>query len=727
MSIIHKKSVCVFAAGLSLVAAARDVDDQIRYTADIPCHHDVQMEMGFNLYSWGKGKYDFKAGKAEIPSPDHEREVLRRIESEGAEVILTYSVNHNRVLKDKYPRIGRDGKPLTRRMPSGRAVQIIDPAAPGCTEEIAAGAKALAQAYSALGVRSFAGFRGLEEVRLSSCPSFSDAAHAAYRAYAGVDIPSEAKARECPSWKKLKDFPADHIVDDGYPLLKYYRWFWQHGDGWADANDAASAAFAEVFGRKMISMYAPVLRMPYLWGIGGHNSHLHEWIYLNPNPTAARYQIAEMQAAGRGTGAAVVSGIDGIVRMGWILPDKDNPTATPDWYKAYKKLQFATIPPDWACEAFWLMFSRRTEGIGLSVGPAVFGHQPGEPYWAKKTNDATLESLRVLMRDVAVPLGPLFRNMPERAPEVAVLASHAAALFSGTAPWDWTTRTRRFGMLVTLANLDQYVLFDEEIERDGIPPSVKAIFMPECEVLTKKTAEKLRAFQARGGRLIAAETLAPGLKADATLPNWYEAFPNSRKHDQEGAEVDHAMRAKAAEVKALLDFPLYAETDNDAILLTVRSYGSGDVVFAVNDRRGYGDYFGPWKTVLDKGLSNAGEVRLRRTAGAVYDLVRHAPVPFSCVDGVTRIPVSYETCDGKALLVTERALSPLAVTTDGKRLTVSSPDKDVMVPFGVLSANGKIVVSGILREGAWERPLPPEAFEVVNYATGARHQIRQVR
>ncbi|MBE6398180.1 MAG: hypothetical protein E7046_14365 [Lentisphaerae bacterium] len=314
--------------------------------------------------------------------------------------------------------------------------------------------------------------------------------------------------------------------------------------------------------------------------------------------------------------------------------------------------------------------------------------------------------------------------MPERAPEVAVLASHAAAILSGTAPWDWTTGTRRFGGLVVLANLDQYVLFDEEIERDGIPPSVKAILMPECEVLTKKTAEKLRAFQARGGRLIAAATLAPGLKADATLPNWSDVFPISKKRDKEGAEVDRAMRAKAAEVKALLDFPLYAETDNDAILVSVRSSGSGDVVFAVNDRRGYGDYFGPWKMVLDKGLPNAGEVRLRRTAGAVYDLVRHAPVPFSSADGVTRIPVSYETSDGKALLVTARPLAPLAVSTDGNRLFVSSPDKDVMVPFGVLAANGKLVVSGILRDGAWERPLPLEAFEVVNYATGARHPVR---
>ena len=724
MSLPCKKSVCIVAAGLSLVAFARDVDDQIRYTAYLPCHHDVQMEMGFNLYSWGNGKYNFNTGKATIPSPDYEREVLRRLESEGAEVIVNYGVNHNAILQSKYPRVGRDGKPFTRKR-GKKAVQIVDPAAPGCTEAIAAGAKALAQAYAALGERAFAGFRGLEEVRLSSRPSFRETEHAAYRAYAGTDIPAEVDGRACPSWKTLKDFPADRIVDDDYPLLKFYRWFWQHGDGWASANDAASAAFAEVFGRPMVSMYAPVLRMPYLWGIGGHNSHLHEWIYLNPSPIVARYQIAEMQAAGRGTGASVVSGVDGIVRMVWILPGKNKPAIVPDWYKAHEGVEFATIPPDWASEAFWLMFSKRSDGIGLSVGPAVFGHEPGVRYWAPKTNGETLESLRGLMRDVAVPLGPLFRNMPERAPEVAVLASHASVILSGAAPWDWATDTRRFGSLVTLAGLDQYVLFDEEIERDGIPQSVKAILMPECEVIAKKTAEKLRAFQARGGRLIAAATLAPGLKADATLPNWSEAYPNAKNRGgKEGADVDCAMRAKAAEVKALLDFPLYAETDNDAILISVRSYGSGDVVFAINDKRGYGDYFGPWRTVLDKGLPNAGEVRLRRTAGAVYDLVRHAPVPFSCEDGVTRIPVSYETNDGKALLVTTRPLAPLAVSTDGKRLFVSSSDKDVMVPFGVLSANGKLVVSGILREGAWERPLAPEAFEVVNYATGERHLVR---
>ena len=285
---VHKSQLMFLAvAGMSLFAAARDVDDQIRYTAYLPHHHDTLTEMGFNLYSWGKGAYDFKSGKAVIPSPDYEREVLRRLESEGAEVIVNYSVNRNRALQAKYPRVGRDGKPFTRRV-INREVQIVDPAAPGCTEAIAAGAKALAQAYAAFGVRSFVGFRGLEEVRLSSRPSFSEAEQAAYRAYAGTDIPPEVKDRACPSWKTIKDFPADRLVDDGQPLLKYFRWFWQHGDGWAGANDAASAAFAETFGHPMVSMYAPVLRMPYLWGIGGHNSHLHEWIYLNPNPVVAR-------------------------------------------------------------------------------------------------------------------------------------------------------------------------------------------------------------------------------------------------------------------------------------------------------------------------------------------------------------------------------------------------------------------------------------------------------
>ena len=710
-------------ATLTGVLNARDVDDQIRYATYSPYFHDLFVDMGFNFFSWGGGKADLEKGTAEIPDAPYEREVLRRLANEGAEVIVNFGLNRNPCLDERFARVGRDGRRLTRANDKKKR-PVGDPSHPGCAELIENAARALGKAYADLGEKSLVGFRGVEEVRLHSQPSFAPENHAAYRAYAGVDIPAEAQGRAAPHWSKIKDFPADRIVDEEFPLLKYYRWFWQQGDGWAGANDAASRGFAAGAGaRPVVSVYAPVLRMPFLWGIGGHNSHLAEWTYLTPFPFNIRYQIAEMQASARGTGAAIIPGVDGVIRTGVVLPPKRNPDPLPDWYRPWEGTGFVTVPPDWAREAFWLMCSRRSEGIALAVATPVVGLAPGASYWAPKTNDETCDAVREVMQTLAVPLGPLLKNMPERAPEVAILESYASVILSGQAPWDWRTTARSFGELAALANLDQYALFEEEIARDGIPPSVRAILLPDCPVLTKTTAAKLREFQARGGRLVASKTLAPGLKADAQLPAFEKVLPESRNQKGEAEGRERAMRATAAAIKATLGFPLFAESDNDALLLSVRSSGSADVVFAVNDRRTYGDYIGPWKMAMDKGAPNRGEIRLRRAAGAVYDLVRHVSVPFACEGEVTRIPVAYETCDGKALLVAARPLSPLAVSARDGRLSVTSADKDVMLPFGVYARNGKLVVAGILRDGAWERPLPPDADEVVNFATGERTPV----
>ena len=708
---------------LPCLLGARDVDDQIRYATYSPYFHDLFVDMGFNFFSWGKGVANLEKGTAEIPNALYEREVLKRLENEGAEVIVNFGLNRNAYLDERFARIGRDGKRLTRSNDK-KGRPVCDPSRSGCPELIEGAARALAKAYADLGATAVVGFRGVEEVRLWSQPSFAPENHAAYRAYAGVDIPAEAQDRAAPHWSKIKDFPADRIVDEDFPLLKYYRWYWQHGDGWAGANDAASKGFAEgAGGRPVVSVYAPALRMPYLWGIGGHNSHLAEWTYLTPFPFNIRYQIAEMQASARGTGAAIIPGVDGVIRTGVVLPLKRNPDPLPDWYRPWEGTGFVTVPPDWAREAFWLMCARRSDGIALAVATPVVGLAPGDSYWAPKTNDGTCDAIREVMQSLAVPLGPLLKNMPERAPEVAILESYASAILSGQAPWDWRTTVRSFGELAVLANLDQYALFEEEIARDGIPASVKAILLPDCPVLTKTTAAKLREFQARGGRLIAAETLAPGLTADAQLPAFSKVLPESRNQKSEAEGRELAMRATAAEIKATLGFPLFAESDNDALLLSVRSYGSADVVFAVNDRRTYGDYIGPWRMAMEKGMPNRGEIRLRRKAGAVYDLVRHMPVPFACEDEMTRIPVAYETCDGKALLVAARPLAPLTVSVADGRLSVASADKDVMVPFGVYAQNGKLIVAGILRDGEWERPLPPGAYEVMNFATGERMPV----
>ena len=90
----------------------------------------------------------------------------------------------------------------------------------------------------------------------------------------------------------------------------------------------------------------------------------------------------------------------------------------------------------------------------------------------------------------------------------------------------------------------------------------------------------------------------------------------------------------------------------------------------------------------------------------------------AAADGRTTIPVDFRTTGGRALLVTARPLAPLRADVRDGWLAVGSDDADVMVPFGVLDADGKGLVYGILRNGRWKRPLPAGAAKVLNLATG---------
>ena len=161
----------------------------------------------------------------------------------------------------------------------------------------------------------------------------------------------------------------------------------------------------------------------------------------------------------------------------------------------------------------------------------------------------------------------------------------------------------------------------------------------------------------------------------------------------------------------------YASATAD-IIPYVRTFRDADYVFAINDRRGYGDYVGAWKRVLDRGLPNKGAVRVNRAAGAVYDLVRHVAVPFTVKDGVTEIPVEYKTNDGRILLMTSRPLGALTVRVEDKIVTVTSPDRDVMIPIEISRAD-KRPYYAVIRDGVFSRKLGAlKGFVVRNLATG---------
>jgi hypothetical protein len=90
------------------------------------------------------------------------------------------------------------------------------------------------------------------------------------------------------------------------------------------------------------------------------------------------------------------------------------------------------------------------------------------------------------------------------------------------------------------------------------------------------------------------------------------------------------LQQRAAELRRELDvfYTRYVDSSSSGqdIVLRARQYGSADYLFAVNDKRTFGDYVGQHRLVMEKGLAAGAKVHVKRSSGYVYDLVEHAQV-----------------------------------------------------------------------------------------------------
>ena len=628
-----------------------------------------------------------------------ELETLPHFKADGFDFVRQCGgIVSNPALMKKYPRINRDGTKWER---------TVDASDPDYRRETHGKFAAVAQKLKALDCR--VGVQPASELRIRTRPSHTPRHDAAFKAATGLDVPPEADGREAPHWSKLKDVPADRAIDENHPVLAYYRWFWKEGDGFGPVFADGERTVREALGYVPFSFMDPAIRVPPLWCGCPALSHLSQWQVVDPDPYQHAYIVSEVKAMARGNPGQrtlmMVQGIfgrwDADLRLlkgvdGGKLPD------APAWLRDRPLGLYITPPPDMFRESIWACLSRQIDGVGFHGWNCLFD---GVPFGDKKTaagyvftNDRTTNVIDEVFNTVAVPLGPLFKAAEERAPEVAVLESYTSALLSGKAPWDWKLAGFHCGVRATAANLAPYTLYEEEIARYGIPLSVKVILAPECEIVTKTTARALREFRARGGRIVGDAKLAPAVTADAQL---------SADPAELGAIVRRFMTP-------------YAASDRPTLLASARIAGSADLVFVLNDNRTYGDYIGQWKRLREKGLPERGTVTVNRSAGAVYDLVAHQPVPFTSEGGRTAITVAFASCGGKALLVTEKPLGKLAVAREGDELVVRSPD-GAMIPVGLFSSDGRPRY-GIVRKGVWRTRAPAGSAKVVNLATGEEFQ-----
>lgn len=713
-------------------------DDQMRFlwaTTDQILPDLVRQ--GFNTIITCTGvAYDMEK---DAPVADFERFCAKRrkrldfIGSLGLTLFEQPPYAHNAAMARRFQRVNRDGSEAKRKN---------NPDAANAEYQAIVRRAFETEARSIAGHPAVYGLQTSSEVRDMSQLSFTEKTAADWKACSGTDIPEYADKgpwpRVPPNWKLLVakgQMDPGRIVPDDYPLLRFFRWVWQSGDGWNDYQKIAAEAFNGAFPRRVKTQYDPILRTPASRASVPDVDYCGHWEYTVPDPYSVCYIVSEEQSRVRGTGRSIMTMIQAIVYRSTVAPKGEHPANEPAWTKEFPNTSYPTMPADILQEAIWSAFARRTDAIGFHGWCALYDgmianlrHDLDRYQCADPT---AIRTIGRLFHEVGEPLGPLFKALPERPMEVAVLESDTAQFFNDTL-WSSSLAGPKtaFGNLAVMANLNPQTLLEEEIAADGVPASVKVLLMPGCDVLTESGVRAVRAFQARGGRILADTRLVPSIRPDG-LVKTVEAAWKEKASDHDDGVADPAKDATvrirmvqeaAARLKADAGLVPFADTDNPSVFTWTRSCGSADYVFAINDRRTFGDYVGPWKRVCEKGEPASATVIVNRPAGAVYDLVRHAPVPFSVEGGKTRIKVDYTTNDGRVFLIVAVPLKPLDVRCADGRLVVTSPDRDVMIPIRVQA--GEKTFSGVVRDGRYETPVAAAPVRVVNLATGEEFAMK---
>ena len=237
-------------------------------------------------------------------------------------------------------------------------------------------------------------------------------------------------------------------------------------------------------------------------------------------------------------------------------------------------------------------------------------------------------------------------------------------------------------LILQWAQIQPRIIYDETILRDGLS-DFRVLVTPSCDVLTEGVAQKIAEFQRRGGILVADERLPRSLVPDIVIQH----IARSGEADKDKA----ALQARAADLRKQLD-PLYnrhGDSSNPDVVVRFRQYGSTDYLFAVNDKRTFGDYVGQHGLVMEKGLPASATLSVRRKGGYVYDLVRHQSVSVTRADNELRFEADFGPGGGCLFMITSKKIDRVRV----KIVRQAKLGERVRVDLAVLDAQGRLIES----------------------------------
>ena len=526
------------------------------------------------------------------------------------------------------------------------------------------------------------GLLAVSEARDHSFPSFNTE-HLRYQAETGRPVPDEVSNRFMELDAARKRFP-DGLVPEDDAVLAYLNWFWRGGDGWP----AYCSVIADVYHRAVkrpdfFSFWDPSVRCPPLWCAPKGVGHLNQWVYAAPEPMNVAGPLEEELAMADGTPGQQTMMMTQLICYRYSLaPTQVKTTPVPSWYARRPEARFLTIPPDTLTEAVWSMLAKPVKGIMFHGWGTIkeTGTQTGYCF----TNDETPDRLRALLRDVVAPLGPTLKRLGRVPSPVAVLESSTSALLGAPHGSGWSAPAITF---LQRARLDPRVVYEDTIRRDGIE-GVRVLFAPQLTFATPSLVESLKAFQRAGGILVGDADMLSALKPDVVVPvatfrppelDDSESF-NANELKQIG-DVNRRKATWSAKVKMQRDaeklraelaergYRPSADSSNSEIVVYSRQTGSVPYLFALNDRRTFGDYVGQWGCTMEKGLPFAGEVSIAAragTVGAVYELSRGGETTFRQEDDKVVVPLEYATNDGRLLVFLPKKIGKVSLEVPDK-------------------------------------------------------------
>lgn len=542
------------------------------------------------------------------------------------------------------------------------------------------------------------------EVRGESRPCFHDHDRAAFREFAGYDIPENVGDMRGVAYTNIDGFPPNRVIPDDYPLYVYYRWLWKQGDGWNELNSRLHQGLQEAGREDFWTFHDPAVRVAHVYGSGGDVDYLSQWTYSYPDPLRIGLATEELLEMARGatrpdqqvmkmtqiiwyrSQTAPEPGEEAQVQTGEFADQDVRPqgTGTVDtsgrylarWEREIPDARFITIAPMHLREALWTKIARPIKGIMYhGIGSLLPGIAGGSYQY---TNPETKFELKRLVDTVVRPLGPTLAQVPGRQSDVALLESFASEMFTRKGTYGWNGGwTGEMWLIALYAGLQPEVIYDETIEQRGLD-AYRVLLMPDCDVLTESMVAAVQAFQARGGIVVGDENLCPAITPDILV----ETHSRSTKADE--ARALNVEKARALRAQLDPHYTRYADSSNPDVVPYVRSYGSTDYLFAVNDRREFGDYVGHHGLVMENGLPTEATLTIAR-GGHVYDLVAHREVSATAGDGRLSIARQFAPCDGAALMVTEQAITNVRVTAPEQ----AAPGGSLEIAVEVLGENGQ--------------------------------------